>query len=138
MILPGASARDTERAARRFRLRLQVLRHDDVAHVVAYRDRGRRMIFAHLFAATGDGVVQADGPCAVLVDYFATRARVAVSSPSKSLEHASIKVDFGRRMRSVVSAHERLAITVGSNIAEIEATFSHASGASFEAELSRT
>lgn len=131
-ILPGATAERTEEIAAE--LEVEVLRQDAVAHVVRVTRGGTRFLFAHLFAATAEGVVQADGPCAVLAARHGATAQLAVSSPSKSIERAAIRVDLGRPLRTVVSAHERLAVT-GGRIVEIDATLSNGAGASFEIEL---
>ena len=132
VILPGRSPQQTRTAVRT--LDLEVLRQDEVAHIVRVRQQGRWFLFAHLFSAATDGSVRASGPCAVLASSTGSTATVAVSSPSKSLDQASIELDLGRPFRQVSAAHERLTVTGGHQIV-IEADFAQASGASFEAEL---
>ena len=132
VILPGRSAQQTRAAVRI--LDIEVVRQDEVAHIVRVHQSDRWFLFAHLFAAAAEGSVRASGPCAVLASGTGNTATIAVSSPSKSLEQASIELDLGRPFRQVTAQHERLAVTGGHQIA-IEADFAHAAGASFETEL---
>lgn len=136
VILPGASAERTAEVAadHREELGVEVLRQDATAHVVRVVRAGRWFLFAHLFAATDQGPVRATGPCAVLVSGTARTAGLAVSSPSKSIEHATIEIDLDRPLHRVTAAHDRLDVTGGRTV-RVDATFAHASGASFEASL---
>ena len=111
-----------------------MLRQDATAHVVRAVRQGRWFLFAHLFAATDEGPVRATGPCAVLVSGTARTADLAVSSPSRSLERATVEIDLDRPLRRVTAAHERLTVT-GGNVVRVEAVLSNAAGASFEASL---
>ncbi|MEN5073727.1 polysaccharide lyase 8 family protein [Isoptericola cucumis] len=136
VILPGASAERTAEAAADHaeELGVEVLRQDATAHVVRAVRQGRWFLFAHLFAATDEGPVRATGPCAVLVSGTARTAALAVSSPSRSLERATVEIDLDRPLRRVTAAHERLTVT-GGNVVRVEAVLSNAAGASFEASL---
>lgn len=132
VILPGRSAQQTRVAVRT--LEVEVVRQDEVAHIVRVRQKGRWFLFAHLFGAADEGSVRSSGPCAVLASGTGSAAAVAVSSPSKSIEHATIELDLGRPFRRVTAADERLTVAGGHRLT-IEADLAHASGASFEAEL---
>jgi hyaluronate lyase len=132
VILPGASAAQTAEAAAG--LELEVLRQDAAAHIVRLTRGGVRFILAHLFQPVGEGVVQADGPCAVIATRHGNEAQLAVSSPTRAIERAAITVDFGRPLRTVVSADERLAVA-GGKVVAIEAALSNGGGRSFEATL---
>ncbi|GAA1730526.1 polysaccharide lyase 8 family protein [Isoptericola hypogeus] len=136
VILPGASAERTAEltADHAEELGVEVLRQDATAHVVRAVRRGRWFLFAHLFAVTDEGPVRATGPCAVLVSGTARTADLAVSSPSKSLERATVEIDLDRKLTRVTAAHDRLTVT-GGHVVRVEAAFANASGASFEASL---
>ncbi|MFC8600584.1 polysaccharide lyase 8 family protein [Isoptericola sp. NPDC057191] len=136
VILPGATAERTATVAADGleKLDVEVLRQDATAHVVRAVRRGRWFLFAHLFAATDEGPVRATGPCAVLVSGHAREATLAVSSPSRSIEAATVEIDLDRKLSRVTSAHERLTVT-GGHVVTVQAVLSQAAGASFEASL---
>lgn len=132
VILPGRSAEQTLEAVSEFEI--EVLRQDDAAHIVRVNRQGTWFVFAHLFATVVDGPVQSTGPCAVIASGKDRSAALAVSSPTRSLDRASITLDLGRPYRTVVNAHERLQVTGGA-VLTIEANLAVGAGASFEATL---
>lgn len=132
VIVPGATAERTRDLAAE--LEIDVLRQDDIAHVVQVSYQGRWHVFAHLFAATDTGPVRSDAPVAVLASGMELDAQVAVSSPTKSITAAKIELELDKPFRKVVSSHERLRIK-GGGVVTIDAALSGAAGASFEATL---
>ncbi|MBE1875792.1 polysaccharide lyase 8 family protein [Myceligenerans pegani] len=132
LILPGASASHTRAHAESGAT--QVLRKDPRAHVVR-ASRGRRWyLFAHLFEGVDDGLVRADGPCAVVATGTDDVARIAVSDPTKSDARLSIRLVLGGWYPALARADSRLTVRAG-QIVEIEANLRGARGASAEAVL---
>jgi hypothetical protein len=70
----------------------------------------------------------------VLVSGKAREATLAVSSPSRSIEGATVEIELDRKLTRVTSAHERLTVT-GGHVVTVQAVLSNAAGASFEATL---
>lgn len=131
-ILPGASLEETVNTAAE--LEIEILRQDAAAHVIRVVRNGVQFIFSHVFTTATDGIVRADGPVAVLAALDGDAVRLAVSSPTKGIERAKVSVDFGRAIRSVTEAHERLTVSPG-EVVTIDAVLSSGAGASFETAL---
>ncbi|WP_460704034.1 polysaccharide lyase 8 family protein [Myceligenerans halotolerans] len=132
MILPRASAAATRAYAASGAT--TVLRDDPRAHVVRAARGNRWFLFAHLFEAVDDGVVRADGPCAVVATGTADVARIAVSDPAKSDEQRSILLQLGGWYPELARADSRLTVRAG-QIVQILADLDGARGASYEAVL---
>ena len=144
VILPGATRARTETAAESYGL--EILRQDRTAHVVRVVQDDHWVIFAHLFDATDEGPVRADGPCATAIaghvrgaGRWSPRVEVALSSPTRSLDRVEVELDLDVTVRRVLDHHDRLTVTTtptstGSTIGLV-ADVSAGGGASFAAEL---
>ncbi|MEE2568023.1 polysaccharide lyase 8 family protein [Pseudarthrobacter sp. J64] len=132
VIVPGASAERTRDLAAE--LEIEILRQDDAAHIVRVKQLGRWFVFAHFFTAVADGPVRSDAPCAVLASGTDVDAKVAVSSPTKSIAAARIELELDRPFRKVTASDPRLQVK-GGGVVTINATLSGGAGASFEAAL---
>lgn len=133
VIVPGASRGRTAGLAKG--LKIDILRQDDVAHIVRVKNKGRWFIFAHFFAAATDGVVRANSACAVAVSGSGRSASLAVSSPSKNVASARIEIETPMSLRRVTDAHDRLSVVAAGHTITLEADLSGSAGASFEANL---
>lgn len=134
VILPGATPERTR--AHAIDSPVDVVRGDPSAHVVRVRRGSRWYQFAHLWEGVDDGVVRADGPCAVLVTATDEDARIAVSDPTRSVSRVVIRLETPRRYTRVAWSSSRLRIRTGDTIT-IDADLASSRGASFEARLSR-
>jgi hyaluronate lyase len=134
VILPRASQAATRTHAAGNTTR--VVRGDPRAHVVRAFRGNRWFLFAHLFEAVDDGLVRADGPCAVIATGTADVARIAVSDPTKSNARRSIQVYLSATYSTVSRSHSRLAVSPG-KWARIEANLDGARGQSYDAVLTR-
>lgn len=134
LILPHATSEETRLHA--VSSRTQVVRDDPRAHVVRARRDGRWYLYAHLFEAVDDGLVRADGPCAVVVAATDDVARIAVSDPTKSDGRLSIEIRLEDVYPTVQRSHSRLTVGPGAAVA-IDADLRGARGRSYEAVLTR-